>query len=518
MNERATQASSAVGTIRYVGETPLSIDDVVELARGSRLPALSHDVVQRMRRSSDLVARLHEEGDAIYGVTTSVGASVDTIVPREHAAELSLNLLRMHGCGTGRILDDLESAAVLVVRLTSLAQGKSGIRAEVAERIVQLLKARVLPRIPAEGSVGASGDLTPLSYVAAALVGEREVSYRGQERPTIEALRELGIEPLVLKPKESLALMNGTSVATALACLGWYRARRIARIASTVSAMASVAVNGNRTHADPVIHEAKPHRGQQLVAEWIREDFEGVPTRGAPQRLQDRYSIRCAPHVVGVLVDALRFAQDTLETELNGVSDNPIVDVEGERILHGGNFYGGHVAFVSDSLKVAVANIACLLDRQILLLCNPRENDGLPADLVGVEGPGACAHNGFKAVTIAASSLAAEAMKLTMPASAFSRSTELHNQDKVPMATIASRDLLRIVEITEQVVAMALLACSQALDLRDEGEEGRVGDMRRAVRSVAPRLREDRRMDLDIRAVLGLMRTDHLPCGEIELA
>lgn len=518
MNDRATHASSEVGAIRYVGEAPLSIDEVVELATGARLPALSHRVVERMRTSSDLVARLHEGGDAIYGVTTSVGASVSTVVPREHAAELSLNLLRMHGCGTGRILDEVESAAVLVVRLTSVIQGKSGIRAEVAERIVQLLKARVLPRIPAEGSVGASGDLTPLSYLAAVLVGEREVSYRGRERPALEALRELGMEPLTMRPKEALALMNGTSVATALACLGWYRARRVARVASTVSAMASIAVNGNRMHVDPVIHDAKPHRGQRLVADWIREDFEGVPSTRAPQHLQDRYSIRCAPHVLGVLVDALRFSQETLETELNGVSDNPIVDVEGERILHGGNFYGGHVAFVSDSLKVAVANIACLLDRQIMLLCNPRENDGLPADLVGVEGPEACAHNGFKAVTIAASSLAAESMKLTMPASAFSRSTELHNQDKVPMATIASRDLLRIVEITEQVVAMALLACCQALDLRGEGDEGRVGEMRRAVRSVAPRLGEDRRMDLDIRAVLGLMRTDQLPCGEIDLA
>ncbi len=517
MNDRAVGDAGAVGAIRYIGEAPLAIDDVVALASGARLPALAHTARERMRKSSELVARLHEGGDAIYGVTTSVGASVDTHVPLEQASALSLHVMRMHGCGTGRILDELESAAVLVVRLASLAQGKSGVRPELAERLVQLLKARVLPRIPAEGSVGASGDLTPLSYVAAALVGEREVWFRGEEVPARAALDALRLEPLTLRPKEALALMNGTSVATALACIAWHRARRLARFASTLGAMASLAVNGNRTHFDPVIHDAKPHPGQRRVAAWIREDLAGAPDTGAPQRLQDRYSIRCAPHVIGVLVDALRFAQVTLETELNGVSDNPIVDVEGERILHGGNFYGGHVAFASDALKTAVANVACLLDRQIMLMCNPRENDGLPADLVGVEGPSACTHNGFKAVTIAASSLAAEALKLTMPASAFSRSTELHNQDKVPMATLASRDLLRIVEITEQVAAMALLACCQAYDLRGLAVDGNVGAVHASVRAIVPRLGEDRRMDLDLAAVLGLLRADQLPFGEASL-
>jgi histidine ammonia-lyase len=276
-------------------------------------------------------------------------------------------------------------------------------------------------------------------------------------------------------------------------------------------------VNGNPIHFDAAIHDAKPHPGQRRVAGWIRGDLASVPEGRAPERLQDRYSVRCAPHVIGVLVDALRFAQVTLETELNGVSDNPIVDLAGERVLHGGNFYGGHVGFVSDCLKVAVANIACLLDRQIMLMCNASENGGLPADLVGVAGPEACTHNGFKAVTIAASSLAAEALKLTMPASAFSRSTELHNQDKVPMATIASRDLVRILELTEQVAAMALLACCQAYDLRGLEVGGPLGDVHRAVRAVVPPLGEDRRMDLDIDAVLSLLRSDLLPCGDAAL-
>jgi histidine ammonia-lyase len=199
-----------------------------------------------------------------------------------------------------------------------------------------------------------------------------------------------------------------------------------------------------------------------------------------------------------------------LETELDSVSDNPIVDLESEEILHGGNFYGGHVAFVCDSLKAAVANVACLVDRQIMLLCHPAENGGLPTDLVGVEGPEACIHNGFKAASIAASSMAAEALKQAIPASLFSRSTELHNQDKVPMATTAARDLIRVLELSEQVVAIGLLAVCQAHDLRGVPSSDRIGAIRATIRSAVPVLREDRRMDLDIQAVLELLRTDAL--------
>lgn len=491
-----------------IGEGPMRIDDLVALAHGRLRPLLSPAARARMQRSAEIVSRFHEDGGAIYGVTTSVGGSVGTQVPREHAAGLSLNVLRMHGVGSGRLLDDVESAAVVAARLSSLAGGLSGVRPEIAERLVDLLDARVLPRIPCQGSVGASGDLTPLSYVAATLVGEREVSFRGVEMDAAQAMRELGLAPLELLPKEGLALMNGTSVTTALACLGWDRARRLARLAGALSAMASAATHGNPVHFDDRLHAAKPHPGQRRVARWIREDLEGVVSPAPPRHLQDRYSIRCAPQIVGVLVDALVWAETTLETELNGVSDNPIVDLDDEVVLHGGNFYGGHVGFVCDALKTAVANVACLLDRQVMLLCSPAENGGLPTDLVGVEGPEACAHNGFKAASIAASSLAAEAMKLTMPASAFSRSTELHNQDKVPMATTSARDLLRVLELAEEVAGIAVLAACQALDLRGVEASGSMAALHAAVRQTVPRLREDRRMDRDQAAVLAILRDD----------
>lgn len=497
-----------------IGDEPLSIDDLVALATGARSPALASGARDRMKRSADIVARLHERGGDIYGVTTSVGGSVGTRVPPERSADLSLNLLRMHGVGTGRILNEVEAAAVVTARLSSLAGGLSGVRPEIAERLVELLDARVLPRIPSEGSVGASGDLTPLSYLAAMLVGEREVSFRGEEVDALSALRELGLVPLELLPKEGLALMNGTSVTTALACLSWHRARRLARLASTLTAMTSIAIEGNAIHFDDRIHAAKPHPGQRRVAAWIREDLEGTTPVSTPTRLQDRYSVRCAPQIIGVLVDALTWAQTTLEIELNGVSDNPIVDLEDEVVLHGGNFYGGHVGFVCDALKIAVANVACLLDRQIMLLCNPLESAGLPGDLVGVEGPEACVHNGFKAASIAASSLTAEAMKQTMPASAFSRSTELHNQDKVPMATTAARDLIRVLDLSEQVAGLSILAVCQAHDLRGISGVGCIAVLRESVRELVPMLREDRRMDRDQAAVVELLRTDGFSFGD----
>ncbi len=497
-----------------LGGSVMRIADLVALANGERRPVLAEVARLRIQRSAEVFAKLHERGDAIYGVTTSVGGSVGTSVPKAHSADLSLNMLRMHGCGFGRILNEVEASAVILVRLSSLAKGMSGIRLVVAERLVELLAQGVLPQIPSEGSVGASGDLTPLSYVAALLVGEREVFYRGESRTASDVFEELGLSALRLDPKEALALMNGTAVATALACLAWERARRLARLASSVAAATALAIDGNAGHFDERIHAAKPHPGQKRAAEWIRSDLSGMPVPGASTRLQDRYSVRCAPHVIGVLVDSLRWTEGLLETELNGVSDNPIVDVEAEEVLHGGNFYGGHVAQACDSLKTAVANVACLLDRQVMLLCHPEENGGLPTDLVGVEGPEACAHNGFKAATIAASSMAAEAMKLTMPASAFSRSTELHNQDKVPMATTAARDLLRVVELSEQVMSIALLATCQAMDLRGISGSGTLSELRETIRGEVPQLVEDRRMDFDCASVLEMLRDGRLASAE----
>jgi histidine ammonia-lyase len=286
--------------------------------------------------------------------------------------------------------------------------------------------------------------------------------------------------------------------------------------------MASDVMHGNPAHFDDRIFVAKPHPGQRACARWIREDIEYTPGGEANgRRLQDRYSIRCAPHIIGVLLDALPQARAVLETELNSANDNPLIDPETGDVLHGGNFYGGHICFVLDGLKTAVANLADLIDRQLALVCSPNTNHGLPANLVARVGPDRAAHHGFKAMQITASALAAEALKLCMPASVFSRSTESHNQDKVSMGTIAARDCLRILELTETVAVIGALAMCQAVDLRADQGQGershrRSVAMRDAVRALAAKNEGDRRQDHDIYAILTLYRSGGLPIGEVD--
>ena len=497
-----------------LGRDPLRIGDVLALARGKRRLVLWQDAAyrRRLRAGQQAVQARLAEGSPVYGVTTGVGASVGNAIPQALQDDMPHQLLRFHGCGTGRILDEEEAAAVLVVRAASLARGHSGVSEALLERLCLALEHRLLPRIPAEGSVGASGDLTPLSYLAAMLIGEREATLGGRLLTADEAWAQLGVAPLTLGPKESLALMNGTSMMAALGCLVWEQAQRLSRLAAAITAVVSEVCHGNPAHFDPRIFAWKPHPGSERAAAWIREDLErddAVPR----DRLQDRYSIRCAPHVLGVLLDAAGFARDLLEVEVNGVNDNPMVDPELGDVLHGGNFYGGHVALAMDTLKTAIASVADLLDRQLALLCCPDTSGGLPENLVARTGDGALVHHGFKAMQISASALTAEALKLTMPAAAFSRSTESHNQDKVSMGTIAARDGLRISELTESVAAIAVLAACQAVDLRErEGQAPglRAGLLRDAVRKVVPGLERDRRQDGDIARVLELHRAGAL--------
>ena len=516
---REPRTSPPSPDVLRVGLRPLTIEDVLALARGTVRPEVDPDpsVRGRIRASAAALERHLGAGETIYGVTTGFGESCQTAVVPAQAAALATNLVRFHGCGTGRPLDDEAAAAVTVVRLATLVRGNSGVREVLVDRLCQLLAHRILPVIPEEGSVGASGDLTPLSYVAAVLMGEREVRVDGTTLPAAEALARAGLAPLPLGPKESLAIMNGTSAMTALACIAFERARLVARGASAVTAILCEALRGEPGHFDARIFDAKPHPGQALCARWIREDLGRAQDRAwKPARVQDRYSIRCAPHVIGVLLDALPPIRRTLEIEINGASDNPLVDPDTGDVLHGGNFYGGHVGHAMDALKLAVANLADLLDRQLALSCSTETNNGLPANLVARTGPTAPRHHGFKAMQIAASALTAEALKLTMPATVFSRSTECHNQDKVTMGTIAARDAVRVTELCERVLGIVLLAACQALELR--GGECTPGNraVLRAVRAVVPRNDADRRQDGDIEVMVRRLRAGELALGPPE--
>ena len=495
--------------------TPLSIEDVIAVAHANIDVVLSDKSEFRslIDKGEKFLQKLLDEDGEIYGVTTGYGDSCTTSIPASLVYDLPKHLYTFHGCGMGNMLSPTQGRAVLAVRLTSLARGFSGVSYELLEQFITLLKQGITPVIPEEGSVGASGDLTPLSYVAAVLCGEREVYYQGKRLPTADLFKQLGISPITLKPKEGLAIMNGTAVMTGLACLAYHRAAYLSQICTRITAMATLVVQGNAHHFDKILFYVKPHPGQQQIAQWLRDDLHVEEPSRNPKRLQDRYSIRCAPHIIGVLHDALPWLRQNIENELNSSNDNPIIDAEGEHVLHGGHFYGGHIAFAMDSMKNAVANLADLLDRQMALMMDPKFNHGLPANLSGASPERAAINHGFKAVQIGTSAWTAEALKNTMPASVFSRSTECHNQDKVSMGTIAARDCLRVLQLTEQVAAATLMACCQGIELRIKQGELKseniapgIQQTLEQVRSFSDFITEDRALDNELRHLVDTLQ------------
>ncbi|AYC34586.1 aromatic amino acid lyase [Pseudomonas cavernae] len=497
------------------GERPLSIENVVALSQRRARACLQADAAYRARiaRGAQFLDGLLDREGSIYGVTTGYGDSCVVSVPLHQVEALPRHLFTFHGCGLGKLLDEASTRAVLAARLQSLCQGVSGVRVELLERLQAFLDHDVLPLIPEEGSVGASGDLTPLSYVAATLSGEREVLYRGERRTAAEVHAALGWAPLCLRPKEALALMNGTAVMTALACQAYSRADYLLQLATRITAFNVVALAGNPEHFDERLFAAKPHPGQMQVAAWLRQDLAIDGPTPPLHRLQDRYSLRCAPHVLGVLADSLGLLRQFIEIELNSANDNPLIDPDAGRVLHGGHFYGGHIAFAMDSLKNLIGNLADLLDRQLALLVDVRYNHGLPSNLSGAPAETAMINHGFKAVQIGASAWTAEALKNSMPASVFSRSTECHNQDKVSMGTIAARDALRSLELAEQVAAATLLAANQGVWLRQRDAArslpAPLAAMHAQLSAEFPPVIEDRALEGELRLCLTRIRAQH---------
>ncbi len=456
--------------VLVVGENPLSIEDVVAVARQEKSVALPASAEWRdlIQRGADFLDQLLQDEGVIYGVTTGYGDSCLVEIPAHQVNELPLHLSRFHGCGLGQNLDLITARAVVVTRLCSLARGYSGVSHALLQRLVWMLNENVIPVIPSEGSVGASGDLTPLSYIAGALVGERDVYYQGQIVPISQVYAEKGMQPLVMRPKEGLALMNGTAVMTAIACLNYKKAEQISLASTCITALNVLALEGNPSHFDEVLFAQKPHPGQQYIAAQLRDWLNSeVQTEHQSSRLQDRYSLRCAPHIIGVFEDSKVWLRQFIENELNSSNDNPLIDPVNLRVLHGGHFYGGHIAQAMDSLKIMIANIADLMDRQLAQLVDYKMNNGLPRNLTGATDDRLPLNHGFKAVQIGVSAWTAEALKQTLSASIFSRSTECHNQDKVSMGTIAARDASRVIVLTEQVIAALCCASVQAIHLKD---------------------------------------------------
>jgi phenylalanine ammonia-lyase len=512
----------------------LSLDDVAAVARLHAPVRLSPDPAVREAISASRATALRHiaAGEPIYGVTTGFGDSAHRQIGRDRVRVLQERLVECLGQGTGAVTPEATARAVVLIRANTLARGHSAVRVELVERLLDLLNAGITPVIPEEGSVGASGDLVPLSYVAAAVTGSRTVTVDGEIRDASESLPARNIEPLVLEAKEGLALVNGTAFMTAFAALAAIDARRIALLSDVCTAMAVEVLGGNTGPFDAFLHDvAKPHTGQMRSAANVRAMLEGSALartydelveglgpndgeyRELDQKVQDRYSLRCAPHFTGVLWDVLDWAERWLTVEINSTNDNPLFDSTSGRVHSGGNFAGGHVALAMDALKTAVASIGDLLDRQLELVVDEKYSGGLTPNLIPrlePDDPEAGINHGFKAMQLACSSLAADALSRCMPMSAFSRSTECHNQDKVSMGATAARHTRDVVALVEKVAAIHLIALCQAADLRGPEGLGRTRVVYDRVRAKVAPLEVDRPMAGDIMAVVDMLHDGSL--------
>jgi histidine ammonia-lyase len=490
-----------------IGEGALTLEQIVAVARGQAEVKLSERSAfrKRIERTEAMLHKAIEKGIPVYGVNTGYGHSCWKRLTSEQVLKHRQdNIIRFHGCGTGEPLDITAVRATMLCRLLCLSRGYSGVTWKLLEQLTAFINHNITPVVPCEGSVGASGDLTPMSYVAATLMGERDVFFGGQRMVAVEALRITGLAPYAFAPKEAISMLNGTSTMTGVGVMAVERARRILDAAACATALTVHALKGKALHFHPTIGKAKAFTGQVEVARRLTELLQAQGSIAklesqARENLQDPYSVRCVPQIAGVLHDALMWIGPWIETEANSADDNPIFDPETGQPLMSGNFYGGHVAFAMDALKAAVASIADMADRQVALLVNPLFNRGLPADLVRADGEDFVFHHGFKAMSISASALAAEALKLTMPAASFSRSTESHNQDKVSMGTIAARDADRVCTLTERVLAIHLLTAVQGCDIRGN-IDARPGlqALVRQIRLLSEPVMEDRELDVDI--------------------
>ena len=497
-----------------IGQESLTIENLVAAAKKKAGIKLCDSVEfeKKIKAGAELLDKTLEKHGEIYGVTTGYGDSCSEQVSPNHYSDLPINLTRFHGCGMGESFDSETVRALMIVRLNTLAQGFSGVSMELLRFIEFFIQNDILPIVPQEGSVGASGDLTPLSYLAGALIGERQVIYKDKIRSSAEVLAELGKKPYCFRPKEAIAIMNGTAVMNAVAALAFTDAEYLSDLACRITAMNSIALKGNAYHFNKRLFELKPHKGQALAAEKIMKSLplENQGALSAPARIQDAYSIRCAPHVIGLFYDMSETLRSYIETEMNSANDNPLVDPQSNSVYHGGHFYGGHICLAMDILKNITANIAELLDRQVALLVDTKYNRGLPPNLTGAKTNLPCNH-GFKAVQIGVSAWTAEALKNSIPMSIFSRSTECHNQDKVSMGTIAARDCVRINKLTAQVVSASLLVAFQALDLRlkkGELKKQDLGQTEKTYNEIADffkPLADDRPLEGDLRKTLKLI-------------
>src|SRR5579864_1118125 len=490
-----------------VGARALSLEDVEQTSRHARVvelaPASRALIVKGRAALEEQLAR----GERIYGVNTGVGGNIKFALTPDQAELLQHNIMRHLSCGTGAPLPQDVVRAAMLLRLATFSRGSSAVRWELAAALIELLNRGITPVVPRYGSVGASGDLMPSAYVARVLVGMGGVEYQGRHMSALDALKHAGLEPIRFAPKEGLALINGTTMMTAVATLVWTDARRVLR--ALLSSVA-LSVEAIQTGIEPFaswVQNMKAHPGQAAVASYVREHLAGSKLIGDSGR-QSCYSLRCPPQGLGPAWEALEEARPLIAREINSANDNPLIDPETGTLYRAGNFYGGHIARLLDTWKIDFAVMANWANALMAVLVDDKFNNGLPASLVPEPG----VNSGFKGMQLSVTSLACAIRQMSGPSSIHSLPTEAYNQDVVSLGMHAAVTALDALECLRNETAMVLLAAAQAVDLRSGAPKlgSRNRHVHATIRQVSDFLDRDRPMEQDVADVAALIAAGKL--------
>lgn len=503
-------------TVRVDGEN-LTIEDVVAVARNNTLVEIPVEVKEKVKQNRRVLEKLIEEKKVIYGVTTGFGALGNVIIPHNAVKKLQVNLIRSHSAGVGEPLDKATTRALMLLRANTLAKGNSGVRLETLETLVHMINKRVHPIIPKKGSVGASGDLAPLSHMTLVMIGEGEAEYQGKRMSGKEAMAKAGVSTVELDYKEGIALNNGTQLMTAIAALAVYDAEKLVKTAEIATAMSLEALRGVSDAFDKRIHKVRPHSGQIASARNIRmltsgsrlvqSSEEAVRKKEHPQ---DPYCLRCAPQVLGAVKDTITHVRKIVETEINSATDNPLVFSENTACLSGGNFHGQPISVALDFLGIALCVVGNLAERRIARLTDQNLSKGLPAFLIP-EGVEKGLHSGFMPLQYTAAALASENKVLAHPASVDSIPTSANFEDFVSMGSTAAYKTVEILWNTEHIIAIELLCAAQGIDFRDSEKLGKGTEAAYlTIREHVSTLREDRVLHDDIERTRKLVRSGRL--------
>lgn len=488
----------------FIDGCSLALEDFINVARHGYQVELTEESIKLVLRSRKVVDELVDEKKVVYGITTGFGKFSDVIISKDQAKDLQRNLIISHSTGVGNHFSEEVARGIMLLRANALSKGFSGIRIETLMTLIEMINKRVYPLIPEKGSLGASGDLAPLSHMVLVMLGEGEAKFNGVHLTGAEAMEKAGIPTIDLTSKEGLALINGTQVMTSVGAFTAYDAKQAMKLADISAALTLEALYGITDAYDPRLHRVRPHLGQLRTAEnMLRITAESkATTRQGEIRVQDAYSLRCVPQIHGASKDALQYVLDKLDIEMNAVTDNPIIFPEDRAAISGGNFHGQPMALAFDFLAIAIAEIANVSERRIERLVNPQLS-GLPAFLT----PHGGLHSGFMIMQYSAAALVSENKVLAHPASVDSIPSSANQEDHVSMGTIGARKASEILENAMNVIAIELLSSTQAIDFNDSSKLGRGTKVAYdVVRQEVEKLVEDRVMYKDINKVYALVR------------